>query len=1071
MNSPTPNSFHLKWSRKDAAADPPSPTEHQARFQLLLRELFQFDCADLDFGIYRTMNQKRRVLDRYIDRDLPAAIDQAVRSGALATEADRARGLAEARAELIEACGRDAIAPNDDLLRYAETPIGKRYLLWLHRARHAPSAESVKRDVYNHLFAFFGRYYQDGDFVPKRRYSREEPYVVPYSGEEVHFHWANRDQYYVKGAERFGDYAYRTSSGVAVKFALRSASVEENDVKGVTRVFFPVLRDAVWDDDARTLELPFDYRPLTGAEAKRFKGSVPQEAIIEEAEAAVAEAFAAAPVAAKALLDVRPDEAEDDEEATTLFSHHAHRFARKVTSDYFIHRDLRGFLARELEFYLKSEVLNLSALSAGDEQAADAVLDKVRVIREVGGNVIDFLAQIEGFQKMLWEKRKFVVDVQYCVAVRLVPDTLLEKVLECEAQWEEWHDLGCLGAEDAPGDLMGDSPTEARRDFLQRNPGILLDTRHFGPEFATALLATLDDIDGYTDGVAIRSENWQALNLLGETHGGALPSVYIDPPYNTAASAILYKNEYKDSSWLSLMADRLALSRMLLAPSGVLCCAIDDEEVSLLRWLMQQVFPAELGTVVVRSNPAGRKSRGQLSPSHEFALFFGNSRAVPGPLPKTKTQLKGYPVSDERGRFVWTNLIRSGSNDRREDRPKLFYPIYATDAGDMRVPKLKWNEEEREYDVEEEARADETVVYPVQQLADGTRIEKNWHRGWERLEGEPDEYRVRVDRSGETQIDFKKRVDLAAVPNTWWGRNELASAVHGAKVHTAFFGSGSKQFTFPKAIRLVEDCIRVTAPDYSGTILDYFAGSGTTGHAVINLNREDDGRRKFILVEMGHHFDTVLMPRLKKVAFSPEWKAGAAVREATPEESERGPRIIKYFRLESYEDALSNIEFEEFDPEAERGLFDLDGYLLRYMLQWETKRSRTMLNVAALERPFDYRMRLRCNGEGLEEHVRIPHTFNYLLGLTVRTRRVYDDDGRRYLAYTGETRDRKRVVVIWRNTAGWTLEDRERDRDFVAGHGMTDGADEIWMNGDSLVPDANCLDPLFKQRMFAPPRV
>ncbi len=273
---------------------------------------------------------------------------------------------------------------------------------------------------------------------------------------------------------------------------------------------------------------------------------------------------------------------------------------------------------------------------------------------------------------------------------------------------------------------------------------------------------------------------------------------------------------------------------------------------------------------------------------------------------------------------------------------------------------------------------------------------------------------------------------------------------------------GTDDVSYPKDETVIAECIEMAAGAGS-TILDYFAGSGTTGHAAINLNREDGGRRKFILVEMGHRFDTEIMPRLKKVAFSPEWRNGAAKREATAEESERGPRIIKYFRLESYEDALNNIEFEE----VEESLFELEDYLLRYMLQWETKASATLLNVAAFARPFDYKLRLGGNGDGADETVDLAETFNYLLGLKVHARRTYDDDGRRYLVYAGETWDGSSAVIIWRDTEGWTAEDRERDRDFVARHDMTAGADEIWMNGDSMVKDARPLDALFKQRMFA----
>src|SRR5690606_10863561 len=109
---------------------------------------------------------------------------------------------------------------------------------------------------------------------------------------------------------------------------------------------------------------------------------------------------------------------------------------------------------------------------------------------------------------------------------------------------------------------------------------------------------------------------------------------------------------------------------------------------------------------------------------------------------------------------------------------------------------------------------------------------------------------------------------------------------------------GDKSFDTAKPVDLARRCISLVADDVDILVLDYFAGSGTTGHAVINLNREDGGRRKFILVEMADYFDTVLLPRLKKVTFSPEWKDGKPKRVATAEEAERGPRIIKIIRLE-----------------------------------------------------------------------------------------------------------------------------------------------------------------------------
>ncbi len=250
-------------------------------------------------------------------------------------------------------------------------------------------------------------------------------------------------------------------------------------------------------------------------------------------------------------------------------------------------------------------------------------------------------------------------------------------------------------------------------------------------------------------------------------------------------------------------------------------------------------------------------------------------------------------------------------------------------------------------------------------------------------------------------------------------------------------------------------------------IADYFAGSGTTGHAVINLNREDGGQRKFILVEMGEYFDTVLLPRIKKVAFAPEWKDGKPKREPTPEEAQRSPRIVKYIRLESYEDALNNIEFD--DAAGQLKLEEqFDDYLLNYMLKWETKGSETLLNAAKLTRPLTYRLRVHAYGETRARAADIPETFNYLLGLNVRTRWVYEDNGRHYLVYRGETRDApgREVAVVWRETEGWAQADFERDRRFVAEQGLVEGADAVYVNGDSCIPGAKAIEPMFKARMF-----
>src|SRR5690606_40875748 len=146
---------------------------------------------------------------------------------------------------------------------------------------------------------------------------------------------------------------------------------------------------------------------------------------------------------------------------------------------------------------------------------------------------------------------------------------------------------------------------------------------------------------------------------------------------------------------------------------------------------------------------------------------------------------------------------------------------------------------------------------------------------------------------------------------------------------------------------------------------------------------------------MAEYFDTVLLPRIKKVTFTPEWKDGKPERMATQEDFERGPRVVKVIRLESYEDALNNITFDENEGQQALALFG-DDYLLRYMLQWETRKSETFLDVEKLQTPFSYKLHIHRDGETRVQPVDLPETFNYLIGLDVERRQVVNDGDRRY---------------------------------------------------------------------------
>ena len=219
-------------------------------------------------------------------------------------------------------------------------------------------------------------------------------------------------------------------------------------------------------------------------------------------------------------------------------------------------------------------------------------------------------------------------------------------------------------------------------------------------------------------------------------------------------------------------------------------------------------------------------------------------------------------------------------------------------------------------------------------------------------------------------------------------------------------------------------------------------------------------KAKYILVEMGDYFDTVLLPRLKKVAFSSEWKEGV------PQGSDGMRHVIQYHRLESYEDALNNIAVVK--PSGELDLADrFDDYALHYMLPTETRESETLLASDAFERPFEYTLRIQHGMESPAAHaVDLESTFNYLIGLHVQTRHVYEHQDRRYVVVTGQVEQEQSidtVMIVWRNQEDLDLESEEAwaTKTLPAGP-----FDTVYVNGPSFIHGkAEPLEITFRERM------
>ena len=374
----------------------------------LLRELFQLDQPDLDFGIYRIMHAKAGEVTRFLERDLLPQVREAFAHYQSADSSELKKKLKQMTAQLIEAGVDPEQSPKVQELR--------------EQLKGAVDLGALENEVYDDLYSFFRRYYSEGDFLAKRVY-KPGVYAIPYEGEEVTLHWANKDQYYIKTNEYLRDYAFRLrpedpAKPMRVHFKLVDAAEgEHGNVKaaeGKDRVFVLAAEDfiALEGDE---LSLRFEYRPATladwpeerrlqeeekAADDKKYKVKLPGQkdliAIADQRLANVSDKALSPWLAELAKLHIKTD---GDQADYSRLEAHLRRYSARNTFDYFIHKDLGGFLRRELDFYIKNEVMHLDDVENEAAAKVEQYLSKIKVIRKIAGKIIAFLAQLENFQK------------------------------------------------------------------------------------------------------------------------------------------------------------------------------------------------------------------------------------------------------------------------------------------------------------------------------------------------------------------------------------------------------------------------------------------------------------------------------------------------------------------------------------------------------------------------------------------------------------------------------------------------------------------------------------------------
>jgi adenine-specific DNA-methyltransferase len=358
--------------------------------------------------------------------------------------------------------------------------------------------------------------------------------------------------------------------------------------------------------------------------------------------------------------------------------------------------------------------------------------------------------------------------------------------------------------------------------------------------------------------VLIEGDNYHSLSVLNYTHRSKIDVIYIDPPYNTGSSAWVYNNNYVDendsyrhSKWVSMMKNRLELAKNLLTDNGFIVCAIDHYELFTLGLLMDEIFGESnrIGIVSVVHKAEGRNQERFFGTSHEYMLFYSKNKQLSNfaRIVLDEDIQATFDREDNDGLFRLNNYLRSGGGDHnlRTNKPHFFYPIYVSkDLSEITIEKKKGYEE----------------ILPIT----STGQERTWKTTKETFIERLNGGQIITERDQNNKIQIYEKYRENQVIKTHWIDPKYHAIHYGTKIVENILGG--KKFDFPKSLYLLIDTLKLTS-NKNSTVLDFFAGSGTTGHAVLELNKQDGGNRKFILCTNNENkiAEEVTYERLKRV--------------------------------------------------------------------------------------------------------------------------------------------------------------------------------------------------------------
>ncbi|WP_334092879.1 MULTISPECIES: site-specific DNA-methyltransferase [Helicobacter] len=736
--------------------------------------------------------------------------------------------------------------------------------------------EPQSHDIYNKLFTFFDSYLNESGtpfFNDTPAY--KNIYAKVYSNsKDTSLFYKTQNLYYVKSdtlyqsltlsddkqsyavlfdASEYKQNADNTKNKIIFKFAgVESINVEIND-EGKAQILIKVSNQKDLFPNLNNV-----FKQNSNEFSEEFLKTLKQNTILKDSKIKI-----------------------NEEELKKIFR----SYKKQSEIDFFIHKNATAFLKEQFDLWMFGYLYKESAIQEWNRE----IIAHLQRIKNIAYEVIKIIGDFENELKAVWLKPKFAKKTEYVFSVDKLNPNLMDSIINdkgFEAQIKEWQELNLVDEDFNKEDLLSN-------DKYRYLP---LDTKHFTKETKYKILSSFENLESLLNGELIKADNFQALNSLMPKYQGKVDLIYIDPPYNTGSDGFIYADNFNHASWLSMINNRLELSKELLNDKGSMFISIDDKEQARLKLVCDEVFGEEnfVSNISWRQFHSVKNDAINFSKNIEYILCYTKNILDFSLNNESFEKLDSYKLNDNDGKGfykldpVWA---KSGTNAR---------PYIFKNGKEWCPPS-------------------------------GTF----WRYSLDTLQNMEKENEIIFNGKNPMAKRYLNRVEQGRKSSTYWDGNEVGFTLSGdSEIKTLF--DGNKVFNNPKPEKLLKRiCEIATKADSKAEVfemrncgfqdkgegslvslndqdfgvesaiyrskttpivLDFFAGSGTTLAVAQKLGR------KWLGVEMGEHFYNVIIPRLKKVI--------AGFQSGISKECDyKGSGAFRYYELESYEEALSHCEY------------------------------------------------------------------------------------------------------------------------------------------------------------------